>query len=178
RRSSEGLVGEVKVWDTADGRLLFSLTEPGLWPRRLAFDPAGRNLALAAAIVDPPTPESPLAAREPVVRILDATSGRIGQQCEGLKDLHFLGLAFSPDSARLALAGGESQSLHIWNVVTGEVLLRSNQVPSSAMDLAFSPDGRRLAIAARLQVKILDAATGEGVLILRGLSQVVPNTHG
>jgi tetratricopeptide (TPR) repeat protein len=46
------------------------------------------------------------------------------------------------------------------------------------MDVAWSPDGRRLAVAARLQVKVLDAATGEGMLILRGLTQMVPNATG
>jgi tetratricopeptide (TPR) repeat protein len=46
------------------------------------------------------------------------------------------------------------------------------------MDVAWSPDGRRLAVAARLQVQVRDAATGEEVLVLRGLAQAVPNSSG
>jgi tetratricopeptide (TPR) repeat protein len=46
------------------------------------------------------------------------------------------------------------------------------------MDLAFSPDGHRVVVAARLQIKVLDAESGEEVLILRGLSQLVPHSGG
>jgi len=46
------------------------------------------------------------------------------------------------------------------------------------MDLAFSPDGRRLAVASRRMIKLLDAASGEEVLILRGFAHLHPDSNG
>ncbi len=177
-RSAEGLVGEVKVWDAADGRLLCQFGGKGLWPQRLALDPAGEKLAVVALSADFPT-----GAREPqvessFVKVLDVASGQVRHMFAGPEDQRFFGLAFSPDGGKLALAGGESQTLLVWDMGDGRELVRSRQAPPAAMDVAFSPDGRRLAVAARLQVKILDAATGEEMLILRGLTQVVPNSNG
>jgi tetratricopeptide (TPR) repeat protein len=44
------------------------------------------------------------------------------------------------------------------------------------MDLTFSPDGRRLAIASRLQVKLLDVASGHELLTLLGRKHLFPDT--
>jgi WD40 repeat protein/tetratricopeptide (TPR) repeat protein len=177
-RSAEGLLGEVKVWDAADGRLLCQFGGKGLWPQRLALDPGGEKLAVVAL-----SAEFPPGARDPrvessFVKVLDVASGQVRHTFAGPEDQRYYGLAFSPDGCRLALAGGESQTLLVWDVGDGRELVRSRQAPPAAMDVAFSPDGRRLAVAARLQVKVMDAATGEEVLILRGLTQVVPNSSG
>jgi tetratricopeptide (TPR) repeat protein len=110
--------------------------------------------------------------------VIEVASGRERHCFEGLEDQHFLGLGFSPDGRRLALAGGESQTLLIWDLADGDVLVRTKQAPPLAMHVAFSPDGTRLVVAARLQVKLLDAATGDEVLVLRGLPQMVPNSAG
>jgi WD40 repeat protein/serine/threonine protein kinase/tetratricopeptide (TPR) repeat protein len=177
-RSGDGLRGEVKVWDAADGRVLCQLSEKRLWPQRLALDPTGEKLAVVALSAD-----FPAGAREPqvessFVKVLDVASGQVRHSFAGPGDQRYYGLAFSPDGGRLALAGGESQTLLVWDVGDGRELVRSGQAPPAAMDVAFSPDGRRLAVAARLQMKIVDAATGEEVLILRGLTQLVPNSNG
>src|SRR5262249_6190709 len=47
-----------------------------------------------------------------------------------------------------------------------------------ALDLAFSPDGRRVAVASRRMIKLLDATSGEEVLILRGFAHLHPDTNG
>jgi WD40 repeat protein len=44
--------------------------------------------------------------------------------------------------------------------------------------VVFSPDGRRLAVAGRNSIKILDAASAEEMLVLRGEAQRVPGTSG
>ena len=178
RRIATAGRGEVKVWDAAEGRVLCQLAEKGMWPRRLALDRTGEKLAVAAL-----SAEFPPGTREPrvessVVKVLDVASGQECHAFAGPEDHFSFGLAFSPDGQRLALAGGESLTLLVWDMRDGQELVRSRQAPPAAMDVAFSPDGRRLAVAARLQVKIMDAATGEEVLILRGLTQVVPNSNG
>jgi WD40 repeat protein len=178
--AAAGPVGEVIVWDAGDGRVLFQLTERGLVPTRLALDAAGERLALAGVAVGPP----PAAGRPPTaaafVRVFDITAegGRERSHFRNLEDVHYIGLAFGPDGRRLAWAGGESQNVRVWDLDDGRELVHSREGPPAAMDVAFSPDCRRLAIAARPQIKLLDAATGEEVLILRGTAQVLPNTSG
>jgi WD40 repeat protein/tetratricopeptide (TPR) repeat protein len=179
-RTAEGLRGEVKVWDAADGRLLGAINQEGMWPRRLALDRAGEKLALAGLRVS-----FPAGAKEPqvescFVKVFDAASGQERHALGIPQNDHpfSFGLGFSPDGGRLALADGGSQTLLVWDASTGRELVRSGQGPPMAMDVAWSPDGRRLAVAARLQVKIMDADTGEEVLVLRGLRQVVPNANG
>jgi WD40 repeat protein/serine/threonine protein kinase/tetratricopeptide (TPR) repeat protein len=176
--TTEGLRGEVKVWDAADGRVLCEITEKNLWPRRLALDAAGNRLVLAGMYADYPAGAKEPRVQSSFVKVLDVASGQERHSFVGPADHHYIGLAFSPDGKRLALAGGETQTLQVWDVDSGRGLVHSRQGPPAAMDVAWSPDGRRLVVAARLQVKIMDAATGEEVLILRGLAQVVPNSNG
>lgn len=177
-RTKTGFQGELRIWDPADGRVLFEQCREMLIPRRLAFDPTGRYLAVAALSLEPPADKDGQPAREFWIKVLDSTTGRELRHLGNLKEQAYLGLGFSPDGERLAFAGGQSQTLQIWETATGRELVSSDQAPPLAMDLAFSPDGSRIAIAARLQVKILDAFTGEGVLTLQGQAQVSPNTSG
>jgi WD40 repeat protein len=83
----------------------------------------------------------------------------------GQHDYWIRSLAFSPDGARLAAAGGILEfknELRIWDVSTGrhQIWLRGDG--PAIETIAFSPDGRWLALALRRQsVKLLDAATGK-----------------
>ena len=88
-----------------------------------------------------------------------------------------LALGFSGDGRRLA-AAGVARDVLVWDLEAGGPPVESRQGPPGAMDLAFSPDGTRLAVASRQQVKLMDAATAEEVLALRGRAQLVSNTHG
>jgi WD40 repeat protein/serine/threonine protein kinase len=180
RRTPNGLLDEVKVWDAASGRVLCEVAREELLPRRLALDASGHRLALICVQA-----EFPAEAKDPrflsaFVQVLDVASG---QQLHTLtvpgEGPYFsFGLAFSSDGRRLALADGGSQRVLIWDMDTGQEQVHSRQGPPTAMDVAWSPDSRRLAVAARSQVKIMDAVTGEEVLILRGLKQIVPNSQG
>src|SRR2546430_943446 len=104
-----------------------------------AFDPGGHWLA-GISRDDPPTPPGP------------------GPR---------LALAFSPDGAHLAAAGAGRRTVLLWDLAAERPAV-THQGPELAMDLAFSPDGRRVAVASRRMIKLLDAASGEEVLILRG----------
>lgn len=53
---------------------------------------------------------------------------------------------FSPDGRTLAVAG-DDQAVHLWNVATGQELLRFSNLPAAANHVAFAPDGQTLAAA-------------------------------
>ncbi len=78
-----------------------------------------------------------------------------------------LGLAFSPDSRRLAAAAGNN-SAKVWDLSTGEedLVLRGHK--DSVAGLAFSPEGWRLASGSGDgAVKIWDAMAPAETVTLR-----------
>src|SRR5262249_36629146 len=84
------------------------------------------------------------------------------------------GIAFSPDGARLATAGGiykgrhrwETGEIRIWDATTKACLVAFAGHPTGVTGLAFSPDGTRLVSASTDGVKVWSAASGELLLIL------------
>jgi predicted esterase len=151
---------EVKVWDGASGQILLSLPEDQ-WQQvtRIALSPDGRRLALAGTCPGKMGVQS-------FVTIYNVDSGREVDRLTEAGEW-FTGLAFSPDGGRLAAVGGRHQTVVLWDAGTGRRWV-SPQGPAQATDVTFSPDGRRLAAAGRFGIKILDAATGEEVFLLRG----------
>jgi WD40 repeat protein/serine/threonine protein kinase/tetratricopeptide (TPR) repeat protein len=172
---------EVKVWDGADGRPLLELAEPGLSVTRLALSPDGNRLALAGEQVTS-VPGEEKTTRKAVLRVYAIDSGKVIHSFSG-GDGPLLGLAFSPDGTRLAAAGAWSEDPHtartvvLWDLSSQRPTV-THQGPEMAMDVTFSPDGRRLAVASRRMIKILDAASGEEVFILRGYAHAHPDTNG
>jgi WD40 repeat protein len=182
--STQGQPGrraEVKVWDGKSGRLLFERDEDSnTGVTRLALSPDGSRLAVAgvrdAPAEDPSgtpctwflevydiaagstdsVPVSTGQARVKGGRLLRLVTGR---------DEHLLGLALSPDGDRLA-AAGDDETILLWDLAADRRVVSKHGI-KSAMDVAFSPDGRRLAVAGRPYFKLLDAATGEELLVLR-----------
>jgi WD40 repeat protein/transcriptional regulator with XRE-family HTH domain len=90
-------------------------------------------------------------------------------------------IAFSPNGTRLAvpsaLEPGKGQSwspdtfgtAKVWDIATGQELLRLRGHVAPVRSVAFSPDGTRLATASNDKTaKVWDAATGQELLTLRG----------
>jgi WD40 repeat protein/serine/threonine protein kinase/tetratricopeptide (TPR) repeat protein len=171
---------EVFVWDAGSGRLLRRNEFSGVGIYRIALDPTGKLLAVAAG----PPLYGPSATQQGdcFIALFDVDSGReiLRREVPGEP---YLALAFSADPGapgRLA-AAGVNRSVLVWDVASGQLAAQSSQGPELAMDLGFSPDTGapgRLAIASRQQVKLVDAETAAEVLTLRGRGQLTPNNHG
>jgi WD40 repeat protein len=83
----------------------------------------------------------------------------------------FHGLAFSPDSKRLAAANAV-EGLTVWNVATGDEEFRPDK--AGHYGVAFSPSGKLLAGAgARGIVRLWDAETGKLQHTLKGHNGIV-----
>jgi hypothetical protein len=78
-----------------------------------------------------------------------------------------LGVAFSPDSARVA-TGSSDKTVKVWDVKTGAILLDLKAFSSPVASLAFSPDGTRLVTGADTAATVWDAQTGTTLLELKG----------
>jgi WD40 repeat protein len=155
------LPGEVKVWDTADGRELLSV--PGKaatrWDAALnsvAFSPDGRRLAFADGRT---------------VRVCDATTGN-DVHPPGKQQASANCVTYSPDGRQLA-SGSVEGTVKVWDTGTGQEVLAFHHA-AGIWTLAFSPDSRRLAAAGgNSTVKVWDLTAGKEALILRGHIETV-----
>ncbi|HEY1012350.1 MAG TPA: hypothetical protein VGE07_06550, partial [Herpetosiphonaceae bacterium] len=146
--------GSVEIWDAVSGARLLQNPPEGADDRtvsgirnRIRFSPDGAKLATMFYSV----------------LVYDAASGAenlvivTGEQDKS----DSLGLAWSPDGAKIATSGQRGQ-VQIWDAATGS-LLREFQGPGMLVnDVAWSPDGTKLATANDYNLAIVwDAETGE-----------------
>jgi tetratricopeptide (TPR) repeat protein len=86
-----------------------------------------------------------------------------------------LGVAFSPDGARLATTSHD-RTAKVWDASSGRELLTLAGHTGVVLGVAFSPDGTRLATASRDQTaKVWDAFSGRERLTLAGHTAQVYN---
>src|SRR5262249_4483782 len=86
------------------------------------------------------------------------------------------GLAFHPDGKRLAagLTGGDDP-VRIWDLESGEIVLRPTWSDKVAFHLAYNSDGTRLAGNSFGGVRVWDAQTGNEVRTFKSNGRAFPH---
>jgi WD40 repeat protein len=206
--AGSGADGKVYLWDPATGRELAHFQEDqanGL-PRAVRFTPDGKGLATAEAggnvhlrrvpdgasrsrfqvASQPPfgptfSADAGLVAicvRDHLLTVWDTAAGKELVRLPGQKNIP-LAAAFSPDARYLA-SGGLSDTVHVWELATGQV---AQALPAgSTPALAFAPDLRTLVTGGwDGKIHIWDMGTGKERRPLRlrdRVSQLAFNRDG
>jgi WD40 repeat protein len=154
--------GMVKIWDSASGELLQTLSGTDFL-MSLAFSPDGARLAIG---------------RNSSIEIWDWRQGTLIQRLGPLY-ARVVGLTWSPDGGSLAGCDGQAT---IWDVSTGRVIRTLGQRQDFAIhSLVFSADGQRVATGGeRLQLWNLKTGSRERVLSWEGASSLafLPDGQG
>jgi WD40 repeat protein len=140
----------VKVWDAADGNLIYSLPAQEASVYAVAFSPDGKRLATAGE-------------NQPV-QLWNAADGKRLSALAGIS-FPVYALAFSPDGRSLAVAGANKDVI-LREVDTGKQQTFSGHT-GEVRCLAFSPDGKRVAWSGtdlRVRVWNLDVNKAEDAL--------------
>jgi WD40 repeat protein len=151
--ATDSLAGTTRVWDVASGRPITPpLPHQGKeWSAD--FSPDGRYVVIIGY------------SGGWEVRVWDAVTGK--PLILPVRYTGTVATAFSPDSRRILIAGGDLKArvwtARVWDVVTGKPV-----APPIGhighINAAFSPDGRRLATASYDETaRVWDAATGQAV---------------
>jgi hypothetical protein len=163
---------------TATGAPAASLALPWIGLRRMAFDPEGRRLALAGAVVNDPRVVPTLTT---IVEVRDTRDGAPVWAARFDSAASFQSLAWggvSGGTVALGLPGTGARGEMGDRVVALDSRTGARRWtarwPSASVDglVAFSPDGRLLAAASHgREMRLLDAATGETLLAVGGLRE-------
>ncbi len=153
-------VREVKVWETATGRTLWSATRDNERTLALALNPDGAWLAeshqgISEGKVFGEAWLSPLRDQQRAIPLAVPTgSVRV--------------FTFSRDGSLLAGATDEGAVI-LWETRTGQAIHpRPIEGEPGLSDLAFNPDGSRLAGVSREAVRVWDVLRGQTMVLLRG----------
>jgi WD40 repeat protein/serine/threonine protein kinase len=146
--------GEVKVWDTAGGRLLLTFPDVPGEINGLAYSPDGTRLAGAL--------------QGGTVRVWDAGTGKEVCPLASKPKLSFTSVAFSRDGKHLA--AGQEKVVLVWDAATWRAERTFTSPEGRINTVAFSSDGKWLAAAGATggHLYLWDAGGGGGPLVLVG----------
>ena len=150
--SSSYLDETVRLWDVHTGEHRRTLTEHTGDIEGLAFSPDGKTLASSGS-------------GDGTIRFWDVRTGDQKHAVTG----HTAGVhsvAFNPDGKFVASGHGDG-SIRFWDAETG-LHLKTFKKGYDASGLVFSEDGKTLAYAEGLDIRLLDAGTGEEKMRLTG----------
>ena len=149
--------GEIRVWQTQDGRELLSCREHQTWVKSIAFAPSS-----------PQAPNQQILAssgEDQIIRLWDLETGQCYQDLRGHSNWVWM-IAFSPSGQQLASAS-EDGTVRLWDLASGDCLQIFTGHMGSVCAVAFSPDGQRLASGGEDQtVRLWDLSQGDSSLCL------------
>lgn len=197
--------GLVKLWDSANGSALATLTGHRDAVRGLAFSPDNRLLITGGldstlrfwespnweniralqvnapinAIAFAPDGRTVVTASDRAVQFWEPATRRLVRQitpAEARGLFPARALAFSPDG-KLLTAGGGGRAVFVWNSETGSQQ-QELKCASEVVSLSFSPDGKRLAAGcARSTAQVWNRASWERLRAVPGESGHVALTR-
>jgi WD40 repeat protein/tetratricopeptide (TPR) repeat protein/tRNA A-37 threonylcarbamoyl transferase component Bud32 len=199
-RNQPGRPGEIKAWDFAQGKALYTVTghQGPVWSLAVGRDGTrfasggedrtvrvwraadGKELLVLdrhggpvrAVTFSPDGRCLASASEDRTVKIWNPTTGDEIRTLKGhAAAVH--GVGFHPDGDRLA-SGSSDQTIKVWQLAGGKVIGTLRGHEGKVTSVAYSPDGKQLASAGEDgTVRIWEAASGREVHTLRGHGQAV-----
>ncbi|MEJ2758249.1 MAG: WD40 repeat domain-containing protein, partial [Anaerolineales bacterium] len=158
--------GTAKIWDTASGKMLFSISSGGAEFNIVCYHPDGQVIATGDSagsikLWDAETGEQLEAFPLSMVR------GEEGQLVEGIGDeIEVTAVVFSPDGNQL-FGGNFGGTIMAWDLDSGDEILLSEKPQLTG--LAVHPDGVHLAVSNGVYpgfVSMLEMSSGEQLLAI------------
>jgi WD40 repeat protein len=148
--------GEIRIWQTRDGKQIMSCCEHLSWVKSIAFAPQ-----------DAQYPEQYTLASsgfDQIIRLWDVNTGQCYQDFRGHTNWVWA-IAFSPDGQKLVSAS-EDGTVRLWDVETGECVQTFIGHQEGVCAVAFSPDGQMIASGGEdRQVRLWQVKTGQSSVL-------------
>ncbi len=152
------LIGDLKVWDPATGKVLHLLLGHIGPIAGVAFSPDGKSLVSGSW--------------DRTVRLWDLSTWQTRHILHGHTD-YVSCVAFGPDG-RFVASGSGDRTAKVWDAATGQEVRTLRGHTGGLFSIAFSPDGRHLASTSSDEtIRVWDVGTGTEVQTLRGHAGVV-----
>ena len=148
----------VKLWNTEDGSLLYTLEGHSNWVNAVVYSPDGKTLASAS--------------RDNTVKLWNTEDGSLRSTLEGHSDA-VITVVYSPDGQTLASASHDN-TVKLWNATDGNLRSTLEGHGKHVRTVVYSPDGQTLASASYDKtVKLWNATDGSLRSTLEGHSDAV-----
>jgi len=144
------------IWNISTGALEHSF-DTGLTGDAVAYAPNGELVAVAGQSN----------SGEGVLQVWNLSTGKLEATFDSESNYGLNGLAFSPDSSKLADAGTIVTAGHVpagvlelWNVTARDLISRLPTKAAIVFGVGFSPDGSTLAAGGEAEAKVGGATSG------------------